>query len=89
MPLKKIQISFPTEVLESLFSSYQDDAEIIREAAVLEFYREGKLSSGKAAEILGMERFEFIRYAGRKGIPFIRISPEELEEEVMLLEEIG
>jgi predicted HTH domain antitoxin len=88
MTLKKIQLFFPTEVLESLFSSYQDDAEIIKEAAVLEFYREGKLSSGKAAEILGMERFEFIRYAGRKGIPFIRISPEELDREVNLLEKI-
>jgi len=75
-------------VLESLISSYQDDAEIIKEAAVLEFYREGRLSSGNATEILGMERFEFIRYAGRKGIPFIRISPEELEGEVRLLEKI-
>ncbi len=89
MPLKTIQLFFPSEVLEALSSSYQDDAEIIKEAAVLEFYREGRLSSGKAAEILGMERFEFIRYAGRKGIPFIRISAEELDEEVRLLEEIG
>ncbi len=86
MPLKTIQLFFPSDVLELLSTTYQDNAEIIKEAAVLEFYREGKISSGKAAEILGMERFEFIRYAGRKGIPFIRISPEELEEEVRLLE---
>ncbi len=60
MPFKKIQLFFPSEVLE--LSSYQDDAEAIKEAAVLEFYREGKLSSGKAAEILEIERFEFIRW---------------------------
>ncbi len=62
---------------------------MIREAAVLELYRQGKLSSGKAGEILGMEKFEFIEYSGKKGIPFIRISPEELEEEVKLLSESG
>ncbi|BCB97067.1 hypothetical protein JZK55_19890 [Dissulfurispira thermophila] len=82
MPIRTIQITLPSEVLDKLATTYQDSAELIKEAAVLELYREGRLSSGKAAEILGMERFEFIRYAGRKGIPFIRITAEELEEEV-------
>lgn len=85
MPLRKLELSFPSEVLDMLTSSYQQSADVIREAAVLELYREGKLSSGKAAEVLGMERFEFIRYAGTKGIPYIRLTPEELEEEVSLL----
>ncbi|MBI5194265.1 MAG: UPF0175 family protein [Nitrospirae bacterium] len=86
MSLKNIQISFPSDVLDALATTYQDSADLIREAAVLELYREGRLSSGKAAEIFNMERFEFIRYAGMKGIPFIRISPEDLREEVKLLE---
>lgn len=86
MPLKTIQISFPSEILDRLSTTYQDSADLIKEAAILELYREGKISSGKAAEILEMERFEFIRYAGMKGIPFIRITPEELEEEVKILE---
>lgn len=85
MPLKKIELLFPSEVLDMLSTTYQDNADVIKEAAVLELYREGRISSGKAAEILGMDRFEFIKYAGKKGIPFIRITPEELEEEVRLL----
>jgi len=89
MSLKNIQIPFPSEILDILATTYQTGADIIKEAAVLELYREGKISSGKAAESLDMERFEFIRYTGMKGIPFIRISSEELEEEVKLLEEIG
>lgn len=86
MPLKKLEITFPSEVLDMLSTTYEDDANVIKEAAVLELYREGKISSGKAAEILEMNRFEFIRYAGKKGIPYIRITPDELEEEVSLLE---
>lgn len=88
MSSKKIELSFPSEVLNMLSTTYQDNADMIKEAAILELYREGRLSSGKAAEILGMDRFEFIRYAGMKGIPFIRITPEELEEEVTLLGKI-
>ena len=86
MPLKNVQVSFPSDVLEALTTTYQDSAGLIREAAVLELYREGRLSSGKAAEILNMERFEFIQYAGTKGIPYIRISTEDLSEEVKLME---
>ncbi|MEK6582983.1 MAG: UPF0175 family protein [Nitrospirota bacterium] len=88
MPLKKIELLFPSEVLDMLSTTYQDNADVIKEAAVLELYREGKISSGKAAEMLGMDRFEFIKYAGKKGIPFIRITPEELQEEVNLLGKI-
>lgn len=88
MPLKTIKVPFPSEILEKISTTYQDSASLIREAAVLELYREGKISSGKAAGILGMERFEFIRYAGMKGIPYIRITPKELEEEVNLLKKL-
>lgn len=55
MPLRKLELSFPSEVLDMLTTTYQQSAEVIREAAVLELYREGKLSSGKAAEVLGMK----------------------------------
>jgi predicted HTH domain antitoxin len=86
MALQKLELTFPAEVLASLATTYQDSATAIKEAAVLELYREGKISGGKAAEILNMERFEFIKYAGLKGIAYIRISPEELNEEVQLLQ---
>jgi len=49
---------------------------------VLELYRQREISSGKAAELLGMERTEFIRYAARRGIPFFDLDETELTEEV-------
>lgn len=61
---------------------YQDPEEAMREVAVLELYRRRYISSGKAAELLGMSRFEFIRYAGRLGIPFFDLDETELAEEV-------
>jgi predicted HTH domain antitoxin len=52
-----------------------------REAVVLELYRRGIVSSGKAAELLGMQRFDFVRYADKLGIPFFRMSQEDWEAE--------
>jgi predicted HTH domain antitoxin len=49
---------------------------------VLELYRRGTISSGKAAELLGMERFDFIKHASRLGIPFFDMTDEEWAAEM-------
>lgn len=41
--------------------------EAVNELIVLELYRCGVLSSGKAGEFLAMPRFEFIHFASRLG----------------------
>jgi predicted HTH domain antitoxin len=61
---------------------YQDPEEAVKEIAVLELYRRRQISSGRAAELLGMNRFEFIRHAGRLGIPFFDLDETELAEEL-------
>jgi hypothetical protein len=48
-----------------------------REMIVLELYRRGTISSGKAAELLGMPRIDFIKHASRLGIPYIDMTEEE------------
>ena len=58
----------------------------VKELAVLELYRQRLISSGKAAELLGMERFEFVRHASRLGIRFLDMSAAELAEEMAQLE---
>lgn len=53
-----------------------------RELIVLELYREGALSSGRAAQLLGLPRGDFIRYASTRGIPYLQLTEEELRREV-------
>jgi predicted HTH domain antitoxin len=53
-----------------------------RELMVLELYRQGRISSGKAAELLNMQRLEFIQYSSRLGIPFLDMTDEEWQAEV-------
>jgi len=58
--------------------------DILKEYLVLELYRRREISSGKAAELLGMERFELIRYASRMGIPYIDMDDQELQDELAI-----
>ena len=53
-----------------------------RELIVLELYRQGEVSSGRAAQLLGKEREEFIRYASEQGIPYFQLDTDELQREV-------
>jgi predicted HTH domain antitoxin len=54
----------------------------LKEYLVLELYRRREISSGKAAELLGMQKFEFVRYASRVGIPYLDMDQQELEDEI-------
>ena len=54
---------------------------LTRESIVLELYRRGTISSGRAALLLGMPRIEFIKYSGQRGIPYIAMTEEEWEAE--------
>ena len=49
---------------------------------VLGLYRQGRISSGKAGELLGMPRFAFIQYASSLGIPFFDMTEQELDSEL-------
>ena len=53
-----------------------------RELIVLELYREGELSGGRAAEILHPWREDFIRFASERGVPYFQLDGDELGREV-------
>jgi len=53
-----------------------------RELIVLELYRQGRISSGKGADLLGMQRVAFIQYASNLGIPFFDMTEGEWQSEV-------
>ena len=69
------------ELAALLQKTQQPPEKAAREAIVLDLYRRGIVSSGKGAELLGMQRFEFVRYASELGIPYFSMTKEEWEAE--------
>jgi len=59
-----------------------------RELIVLELYRRGTISSGKAAELLNMSRVQFIQHAASVGIPYFEMTEDEWQAERNRSEEL-
>jgi predicted HTH domain antitoxin len=53
-----------------------------REMIVFELYRRRLISSGRAADLLGIPRLEFIHRASELGIPYFRFTEDEWLAEV-------
>ena len=52
------------------------------EAAVLELYRLGRWTSGRAARALGLSRTGFLLLAGRRQVATLQLTPAELKDEL-------
>ncbi len=81
MEQEKITIEIPSDILSIIARKKKDAPSRILEYLILELYRLGEMSSGKAASYLHMDRFEFVRFASRLGIPFIDMEPDDLQED--------
>lgn len=76
-----IQIELPENLL---LSTGQSREEFIKEAKfllALKLFEMGRLSSGRAAELCGLPRLDFILRAGRAGAPVADLEGEELDRE--------
>jgi predicted HTH domain antitoxin len=81
MEQEKITILIPSEILPIVAKKKKDIPSKVLEYLILELYRLGDISGGKAAQYLDMDRFEFIRFASRQGIPFVDMDKDELSDD--------
>ena len=79
--MRTISIDLEEDVVALLRQSNQPVERAARELIVLELYRRGAISSGKAAQLLGMSRVEFIQYTSRLGIPYYTMTEDEWKNE--------
>lgn len=77
-----VQGEFDQDLVELLEELHRPAKQAVRELIVLELYRQGEISSGKAAQLLGLGRQQFIRQASAHGIPYFQLQGEELRREL-------
>lgn len=75
--MSMVTIELDKELLSFFHPLSGRPEDMLKEYLVLELYRRHEVSSGKAAELLGMERFEFVRHASRLGIPYFDMDKNE------------
>ncbi len=77
-----ITLELPAQLLADYPGTHQEFVQDLRLAAAIEWFREGKVSQGKGAEIAGLSRWEFILALGRAQVDLFQETDEELAEEV-------
>lgn len=81
MVTRKLSFELPADLVAQLGSP--KDVEIkAKEALVLELLREARISQGKAADLLGLTRWDVLDLMAQYRIPSGPTTPEELEQEV-------
>lgn len=63
-----IQIAYPDELLTVAGLTQEQFEHLAHEAVLIRLYTLGAISTGKAAEILGVSRREFLELLGRYGV---------------------
>ena len=79
--MRTVTIELPENVL---LATGQSREEFVREAKfllALKLFELGRISGGRAAELCGLPRVDFLLTAGRMGVPVADLSPEEMERE--------
>lgn len=74
-----------TVEIPDLVAAGRSSEELAREVsrlAVLDAYRRGQISSGRAAHVLEIGRVEFLELAGRHGIPTMNYDAEDFAREL-------
>lgn len=73
--MKTIIVELPDQVTDV-------DEKEVRMIVAAKLFEQGKLSSGRAAEIVGISKRKFIETVGKYGVSIFGTQPEELEQEL-------
>jgi predicted HTH domain antitoxin len=80
--MAQVVFEFPPTVFSALRKAPEEFASEMRLAAAIHWYSQGMISQGKAAEIAGLSRIEFLGELFRRKIPAVQVTLEELRSEL-------
>jgi predicted HTH domain antitoxin len=80
--MQTLQIQYPDGFEQSVGLTSEELEYQIRLMASLKMFELGKISSGKAAELLGTTRVDFFNICGRYKVSIFNYSPDELKKEL-------
>lgn len=80
--MNTICLEIPEEILISLKETPENLSREIKILAAVKLFELGKLSSGRASQLAGMSRVEFLNILGRYQVSPFCLTSEELEQDI-------
>ena len=77
-----VTIELPETVFSALRLAPNEFVKQMRIAAAVQWYAQQQVSQGKAAEIAGLSRAEFLDELFRRKVPACQVTIDELREEI-------
>lgn len=78
--MSRVQVEFESDVFATLRRSPEEVAKEMRMAAAVVWYAQGRVSQGRAAEIAGVSRAEFLDALSESGVSACQETLEDLDE---------
>jgi predicted HTH domain antitoxin len=82
MDTLKVEVELPRDLLLALNIAPAEIEYKTREWVTLELFREGEISAGKAAEILGLSKSMYMDLLSQRHIPYLGSSARELSQDM-------
>lgn len=76
-------LDLPKEVVPLTGGRERDLPQTLKKLLALELVRQGAVTYGKAAELLGIGQAEFIAYMAEHQVSIFQFAPDELRQEVL------
>lgn len=80
--MSTVQLEIPEEVLLSLKETPERMVKQLQLLAAIKLFELGKLSSGRAAQLAGIPRVQFLLVLGQYQVSPFSLTREELEQDV-------
>ncbi len=80
--VKTLEMRYPGGFEQAVQLNKRELNQTIRLMAALKMFELGKVSSGKAAELAGMTRVQFLETCGQYGVSVFNCPVEELDKEL-------
>ncbi|HZO26326.1 MAG TPA: UPF0175 family protein [Chloroflexota bacterium] len=83
--MRTLTVELPESVVQKLGPTSQHATRHLAELALIELFRQGELSGGKAAELLGLSRAEWLDLLARHDVPHTVVTQESLAHDLKTL----
>jgi predicted HTH domain antitoxin len=80
--MKQVTVEVPDDAVRVFGGDEERFGREMYEAAVVQWFDMGRISQGRAAELLGISRAELFEVLRRYAVSPIQITPQELVEEL-------
>lgn len=81
-----VSMEMPDEMIRFVKPADKNEQLKINAMILYPYIRQGTISHGRAAEILGIFKMDLITLYGKMGLPYVEMSDDELEEELKTVE---